>query len=69
MKCIPHDGVGGYDAGMDEEIEAFVAAWLADNQAVLDEIVAIQGDDPKTPYGAAVAAAMATIRTWDPNDT
>lgn len=54
---------------MDEGVEAFVAAWLADNQAVLDEIVAIQGDDPETPYGAAVAAAMATIRKWTPNDT
>jgi hypothetical protein len=54
---------------MKEEIDAFVAAWLADNQGVLDEIVAIQADDPKTPYGAAVAAAMATVRSWIPTDT
>lgn len=51
---------------MTEDTDAFVATWLADNQAVIDEVVAIQGDDPATPYGAAVAAAMATIRTWSP---
>lgn len=65
---IPPTRREGYDVHMDEEIEAFVAAWLADNQAVLDEIVAIQADDSTTPYGAAVAAAMAAIRAWSPND-
>ena len=49
---------------MDEAIDAFVAAWLRDNQAVLQEMVALQGDNPATPYGAAVAAAMATVPPW-----
>lgn len=54
---------------MKEEIDAFVASWLADHQGVIDEIVAIQGDDPRTPYGAAVAAAMATVGIWRPTDS
>ena len=52
---------GAYPQRMDREIEAFVAAWLTANAGVIDEIVALQGDDPTTAYGAAVEAAMATV--------
>jgi hypothetical protein len=52
---------GAYSQLMDKEIDAFVAAWLETNRSVLDEMVALQGDDPSTPYGAAVEAAMSTI--------
>ena len=51
---------------MPEDSEAFVAAWLRDNDAVLSEMVALQGDDPTTPYGAALAAAMAAVPQWTP---
>jgi hypothetical protein len=53
-------------AFMDEAINAFVAAWLRDNAAVLSEMVALQGDDPTTAYGAALAAAMAAVPPWSP---
>jgi hypothetical protein len=46
---------------MDREIEAFVSSWLTANAGVIDEIVALQGDDPTTAYGAAVEAAMGTV--------
>lgn len=53
---------------MDVAIDAFVATWMRDNGAVLDEIVALQSDDPRTPVGAALAAAMATVPLWSPSD-
>jgi hypothetical protein len=43
---------------VDEVIDAFVAEWLSEHEALLFEIVALQGDDPTTPYGAALAAAL-----------
>jgi hypothetical protein len=66
LTSIPPEPGRRYGGGMEDAIEAFVSEWLKDNAAVLDEIVAMQGDDPTTPYGAAVAAAMATVRTWEP---
>jgi hypothetical protein len=51
---------------MEEQIDAFIAGWLRENEAVIDEVVALQGDNPATPYGAAVAASMATVRSWSP---
>lgn len=51
---------------MDQEIEAFVSAWFQENAAVVDEVVALQGDNPASAYGAALAAAMATVPPWSP---
>lgn len=51
----------------DEEINAFVDAWLRDNAGVIDEIVALVGDHPRTSYGAALEAALASMPDWKPN--
>lgn len=66
MTSIPPRPGPGYDGGMENPNQTFVAEWLRDNAAVLDEVVALQGDYLTTPYGAAVAAAMASVRSWDP---
>ena len=50
----------------DEEISAFVEAWLRVNAGVVEEIVALVGDDPRTPYGAALEAALASMPDWKP---
>jgi hypothetical protein len=49
---------------MDDEIDAFVAAWMRDNCHVLEEIVHMQGDDPSTPFGAALAACLQNLPPW-----
>ena len=53
----------------DDEINAFAEAWLRDNAGVLDEIVALMGDDPDTPYGAAIKAAISSMPDWKPPHT
>jgi hypothetical protein len=42
----------------DEELDAFADAWLRDHAAVLDEMVALVGDEPSSGYGAALEAAL-----------
>lgn len=60
-------GVHRYPRHMDEEvIAAFVDKWLRDNAGVIDEIVALVGDDPRTPSGAALEAALAAMPGWKP---
>ena len=44
---------------MDEDTRAFVDGWLAANAALLSDIVASAGRDPRTVYGAAVLAVLA----------
>jgi hypothetical protein len=68
VTSIPPVRGGGYDGGMDdEEVNAFVDAWLRDNAGVLDEMVALMGDDLRTPYGAALQAALAAMPNWKPD--
>ncbi|WP_292029785.1 hypothetical protein [Brevundimonas sp. UBA2416] len=49
---------------MEDRIEAFIGAWMRDHRAVLEEIVLLQGDDPSTPYGAAMAACLDHAAPW-----
>ena len=50
----------------EEEISAFVDAWLRNNAGVIDEIVALVGDDRRTSYGAALENAFAAMPEWQP---
>ncbi len=43
---------------MEAEIEIFVSRWMRENAHVLEEIVHDQGDDPATPYGAAMQSYL-----------
>ena len=49
---------------MEREIEAFIARWIRDNVHVLEEIMHLQGDDPSTPYGAAMETYLRSAETW-----
>jgi hypothetical protein len=49
---------------MAPEIDAFIARWMRDNVHVLEEIMHLQGDDPSTPYGAAMVAYLDRASPW-----
>jgi hypothetical protein len=51
---------------MDREIEAFIALWMRENAHVLEEILHAQGDNPSTPYGAAMATYLRDAVSWTP---
>lgn len=47
-----------YAEDVEAQIEAFIEKWMRGNRHVLEEIVLMQGDDPSTPLGAAVATYL-----------
>ena len=52
---------------MDIEIEAFISEWMRKNTHLLEEIVLLQGDDPRTVYGAALQSYLEVAADWTPD--
>jgi len=50
---------------MDGEVEAFIARWMNEHAGLFEEMLYLLGENPATPYGAAMQAYLQSAEQWE----